>query len=105
MFYHAKFSAEEEVGEVVKSNMFDMRSMSDRVKSVMLHDQDIIDKRWDICNSCEHFNKTTTQCGKCGCFMKLKHRIATVACPVDKWQKEYNFIEGKPTNGTLPVVK
>ena len=95
----AKYEAESEVQEVVKSQKFDMRGMSDRLKNVMLHDQDIIDKRWDICKGCE-FLTDNNKCQKCGCFMKVKTRVATVACPIGKWDKEYDFIEGKATNGT-----
>ena len=103
-FHHAKLSAGKEVDEVAKKQKFDLRGMKERVKAVMLHDQDIIDKRWAICEGCEFLDKNN-RCEKCGCFMKVKTRVATVACPIGKWDKEYNFIEGKPTNGTQPVVK
>ena len=102
MYLIAKYEAEGEVQEVVKSQKFDMRGMSDRLKNVMLHDQDIIDKRWDICKGCE-FLTDQNKCLKCGCFMKVKTRIATVACPIGKWDKEYKFIEGKKVNGTQPT--
>ena len=104
LFYQAKYSAGKEVENVVKQQNFDLRGMKDRVKNVMLHDQDIIDKRLEICNSCE-FITDNNRCEKCGCFMKLKTRVATVACPIGKWGKEYNFVEGKATNGTQPIVK
>ena len=94
----AKYEAEGEVQEVVKSQKFDMRGMSDRLKNVMLHDQDIIDKRWDICKGCEFLNNN--KCEKCGCFMKVKTRVATARCPVGKWEKEYEFIKGKAVNGS-----
>ena len=103
-FYHAKYSAGEEVEEVMQRQKFDLRGMNDRMKNVMIHDQDIIDKRWEICKSCE-FLTDTNRCLKCGCFMKVKTRVATVACPIRKWDKEYNFMEGKTTNGTQPIVK
>ena len=97
-FLVAKYEAEGEVQEVVKSQKFDMRGMSDRLKNVMLHDQDIIDKRWDICKGCEFLNNN--KCEKCGCFMKVKTRVATARCPVGKWEKEYEFIKGKALNGS-----
>ena len=65
--------------------------------------QDIIDKRRAICDDCEF--KMGLNCLKCGCFIAAKTRVATVACPVGKWDKEYSFVEGKPINGTQPVVK
>ena len=98
-FLIAKYEAEGEVQEVVKSQKFDLRGMSDRLKNVMLHDQDIIDKRWDICMGCE-FLTEKNKCEKCGCFMKVKTRVATASCPIGKWEKEYKFIEGKKVNGT-----
>ena len=94
----AKYEAEGEVREVVKSQKFDMRGMSDRLKNVMLHDQDIIAKRWDICQGCEFLNDN--KCDKCGCFMKIKTRVATARCPVGKWEKEYKFMEGRKVNGS-----
>ena len=103
-FYYSKYSAEGEVGEIIKSQNFDLRGMKDRVKSVLIHDQDIINKRWTICEGCEFLRENNT-CEKCGCFMKIKSRIATVACPIGKWDKEYDFMQGKPTNGTQLVVK
>ena len=104
VFYRVKYSAGKEVDNAVKEKKFDLRGMKDRMKAVMIHDKDIIDKRWDICKSCE-FLTEKNMCQKCGCFMKVKTRIATVACPIDKWGKEYNFMEGRATNGTQPVVK
>ena len=102
-FYAAKYAAGGEVRRAAKSQKFDMREMSDRLKNVMLHDQDIINKRWDICKGCE-FLTEKNRCEKCGCFMKLKTRFATVACPIGKWDKEYKFIEGKKVNGTRPTT-
>ena len=93
----ARYEAEGEVQEIVKSQKFDMRGMSNRLKNVILHDQDIIDKRWDICMGCEFLNNN--KCDKCGCFMKVKTRVATARCPIGKWEKEYKFIKGKKVNG------
>ena len=41
--------------------------------------------RLEICNGCEFLRKATTQCKKCGCFMKLKATIEKAKCPIDKW--------------------
>ena len=97
-FYQAKYSAGEEVEQMVKKQKFDLRGMSNRMKNVILYDQDIIDKRREICDGCEF--KLGLNCKKCGCFIKAKTRVATASCPVGKWEKEYKFIEGKATNGT-----
>ena len=103
-FYRAKYSAGKEVGNMARKQNFDMRKMGERMKNVMIHDQDVIDKRWDICKGCE-FLTDNNRCEKCGCFMKIKSRIATVACPIGKWDKEYDFIKGKPTNGAHVPAK
>ena len=94
----AKYEAEEEVQEGGKRQKFGLRGISNRLKNVMLHDQEVIDKRWDICKGCEFLNNN--KCEKCGCFMKIKTRVATARCPIGKWEKEYKFIEGKKVNGT-----
>ncbi len=103
LYYQAKYKAEDEVQEVTKKQNFDLRGMKDRVKNVMLHDQDIIDKRWAECEKCEFLIKPTNNCKKCGCFMKVKTRVATARCPIGKWEKEYNFIKGQAVNGTQPT--
>ena len=85
-----------EVDEYAKTNdKIDLRGISNRFKSVMLHDQDIIDRRWDECNKCEFLLKPTNNCKKCGCFMKVKTKVATASCPIGKWGKEYDFIKGE----------
>ena len=49
-------------------------------------DGDVLQERWDACNGCE-FLTEKYKCKKCGCFMKLKTRIAKMKCPVGKWDK------------------
>ena len=98
-FYQAKFKAHQEVENAVKQEKFDLRSLGSRLKNVFLHDQSIVDRRWEECEKCEFLVKATNQCTKCKCFMKVKTRVATASCPIGKWGKEYNFIEGKKVNG------
>ena len=98
-FYQAKFKAHQEVEKAVKQEKFDLRGMGKRLKNVFLHDEDIINKRWAECEKCEFLVKATNQFTKCKCFMKVKTRVATASCPIGKWGKEYNFIEGKKVNG------
>ena len=98
-FYQAKYSAQEEIDNLTKSQKFDLRGMSDRIKNVILYDQDIIDRRWAECEKCEFLIKPTNNCKKCGCFMKAKTRVATARCPIGKWEKEYDFMKGKSING------
>lgn len=46
---------------------------------------DLSEKRMKICRNCDFFNKITTQCSYCGCFMKVKTKIVEIKCPVGKW--------------------
>ena len=94
----AKYEADE---YAEKNEKMDLRGISNRMKNVLIHDQDIIDKRFAECQGCEHFVKPTSQCKKCGCFMKVKTRIATAACPIGKWEKEFEFIKGKKVGSLI----
>jgi len=116
MIYQAKYSSGRVIDKMTQRQKYDMRGMKDRAKNVILHDQDIIDKRWAECQKCEFLTsnekmgKEYHNCSKCGCFMRIgdqhiKTRVATVGCPIGKWSPEYKFIEGKAVNGSQPVVK
>jgi len=48
---------------------------------------DIYEDRIAICKECPHYFKTTGNCLKCGCFVKVKSRIAVMSCPIKKWNK------------------
>jgi hypothetical protein len=41
--------------------------------------------RFEICRTCPEFLAITTQCKKCGCFMKLKTKLEKATCPIGKW--------------------
>ena len=43
--------------------------------------------RLDICRSCIYYFKPTGQCKRCLCFMKVKARLAPMACPEKYWNK------------------
>ena len=62
----------------------DLSSISDRIRGFILHDKDIITRRWDICMDCEFLHKQN-RCKKCGCFMKVKTKISIASCPIRKW--------------------
>jgi hypothetical protein len=47
--------------------------------------QDVINKRKEICNSCEFYNKNQDRCTKCGCFMAIKTYLRAATCPLGKW--------------------
>ncbi len=103
-FYQSVYTVGDEIEEVVKSQKFDMRGMSDRLKNIIIHDQDVIDKRWAICQECE-FLTEKNRCRKCGCFMKKKITFAVVDCPIGKWGKEYDFMKGRTLNGSTTTTE
>lgn len=45
----------------------------------------VSEERMNICNSCEHLFIPTSQCKKCGCFVKLKTTLQSSSCPIKKW--------------------
>jgi hypothetical protein len=49
--------------------------------------QEDLDKRLNVCKTCEHFNSTLTKCDYCGCLLSIKARWATEDCPLtpSKW--------------------
>ena len=90
----AKYEADE---YAEKNEKFDLRTIPARIKKVLIHDEAIVQARLAECHACEHFIKATSQCKKCGCFMKIKTKIATAKCPLDppKWDKEYEFMKDR----------
>lgn len=50
--------------------------------------KEVSETRMNICRSCEHFRPRTTQCKKCGCFMRFKTTFMKSSCPINKWGKE-----------------
>ena len=78
--------AVEEINEFAETNdTLDMRTVPDRIKRNIIHDEDVLKMRWDLCTGCEFLNDN--KCEKCGCFMKVKHKLAMASCPLGKWDK------------------
>ena len=49
--------AVEEVNEYAENNdSIDMRTAPDRVKRNVIHDEDVLKMRWDLCSGCEFLN-------------------------------------------------
>jgi hypothetical protein len=44
-----------------------------------------VDARLSICNTCNKFIHITKQCKECGCIMPLKAKISNAVCPIGKW--------------------
>ena len=78
--------AVEEVNEYAENNdTLDMRTAPDRVKRNIIHDEEVLKMRWDICSGCEFLKDN--KCEKCGCFRKVKQKLAMASCPEGKWDR------------------
>ena len=68
----SKALAVEEINEFAENNdSIDMRTAPMAVTRNMIHDEEVLKMRWDICSSCEFLKDD--KCTSCGCFMKVKH--------------------------------
>jgi len=47
--------------------------------------EEVASARWAICEACPRLLKATSQCMECGCFMKIKVKLAAAVCPIKKW--------------------
>tara|TARA_R100000805_G_C3582237_1_gene85784 strand:+ start:313 stop:708 length:396 start_codon:yes stop_codon:yes gene_type:complete len=47
----------------------------------------IYEERIAICKACEYYFSLTGSCKVCGCFMKVKSRLAPMGCPKGYWEK------------------
>lgn len=84
--------------EIIKNENL---SLADKIKSLSLSvsewglsgmkivDNDKFLERLSVCKSCEFWNQhgfaETGSCKKCGCSTKVKLKMATSKCPIDKW--------------------
>lgn len=84
-FLKVKARIESDQYAVTNENI-DLRTAPPAVKHNMIYDDDVLKARWDSCLSCE-FLTDTNKCEKCGCFMKVKHKLAQASCPIGKWGK------------------
>lgn len=48
-------------------------------------DDSLSEQRLAICKECPFYISLTSQCKKCGCFMKAKTKITAAKCPIGKW--------------------
>jgi len=68
-----------------KQNLGEARPW-DMINSSASRVNDVIaEERFNICKACPELIKLTTQCKKCGCFMKAKTKLEKASCPIGKW--------------------
>ena len=78
--------AVQEINEYAENNdSIDMRTATNAIKRNIIHDESVLKMRWDLCSGCEFLKDN--KCEKCGCFMKVKHKLAMASCPVGKWDR------------------
>lgn len=71
--------------EKLKQKVDELEESTKKNFTISFVDDEVQQKRYEICKSCEHFFPPTGNCKKCGCFMKLKTKLENVTCPVKKW--------------------
>lgn len=67
-------------GRIIKAGVKYAESGFQNVKD------DVYDERLKVCLSCDKYDND--RCLECGCFLKLKARMATEKCPLDKWPND-----------------
>ena len=78
-------AVEEVNGYAEVNDSIDMRTAPKAVKNSIIHDEEVLKMRWDLCSGCEFLKDD--KCDKCGCFMKVKHKFSQAKCPIGKWDK------------------
>jgi hypothetical protein len=71
--------------EIYKANLGDSRPWDILNSEKKIVNDEISNKRFDVCKSCPELINLTKQCKKCGCFMTLKTKIESSKCPMGKW--------------------
>ena len=66
----------------------------------MITDKDTARKRYQICEGCEEFRRSTQQCKLCNCFMRIKTRFSFSNCPLGKWETAETLHEDNPNAAT-----
>jgi hypothetical protein len=54
-------------------------------RGLLVADEKKVNMRMELCSGCKMFEKESTRCKLCGCFMNLKIRLVSSTCPVGKW--------------------
>lgn len=55
------------------------------LSSAKYANEDLVEKRMNICLDCPELIHLTKQCKQCGCFMSLKTKLEISSCPLNKW--------------------
>lgn len=80
--------ATEEASRYAEDNEFiDMRTAPKAVKRNIIHDEDVLKMRWDLCSGCKFLKDG--KCTECGCYMRVKSKLSIARCPLNppKWDR------------------
>lgn len=89
----------------LRERILNARDAAQRVITRALHgdsvavSKDEAEKRLAICQQCEFYRTSDGACSECGCFIRLKAKLASEACPLNKWSAEE--VEQEPAK---PIV-
>ena len=86
--------------EKIKKRMQEVSDAAQNATAASLPDnwlvnEEIKEKRWNICQNCEHLYRPTSTCKLCGCFMQVKTGLSRQSCPVKKWTAEIKEDQNK----------
>ena len=91
--YFLNIKARIEVDEFAETNDdISMKTAPPAIRKSIINDEAVLNMRWDLCKGCE-FLTESNKCEKCGCFMKVKHKLAQASCPIGKWDR-YKEVHG-----------
>lgn len=82
-----------------KNTEIDMRTAPQSIRKNMIHDEDVLNMRWDLCSSCEFLTEKNS-CSKCGCYMQVAIKLKQKSCPIGLWGK----YEEKVLNGIKATI-
>jgi hypothetical protein len=68
-----------------KENLGETRPWDMLNPNVERAENELAQKRFEICQACPELIKVTNQCKKCGCFMHMKTKLKHAKCPLEKW--------------------
>ena len=64
----------------------DMRTVPPAIRKNIIHDEEVLKMRWDLCSGCEFLTEKKS-CSKCGCYMAVAHKLKSKSCPIGLWPK------------------
>lgn len=84
-FYKKCLTGEIEPGIIEKGKNFTKSLMEYALSGFKRASEDTLQRRVDICKSCEFFDSEKTRCLKCGCYLNIKAGWQEAKCPLNKW--------------------